>query len=94
MRARGRNNRWAAMSDEKSYEIIVNAKKKTWNSKEIGFQDVVNLAEGLPKGHFIVYTVTYRKGGNEQKPSGTLEEGQSTRVKDGMVFEVEATDRS
>lgn len=85
----------SAVSDEKTYEIIVNGRKKSWNSKEIAFQQVVDLAkDALPTGPMIVYTVTYRKGGNEHKTSGVLKDGETTRVKDAMIFEVEATDRS
>lgn len=41
----------------------------------------------------IIYTVTYRKG-DGHKPEGTLTEGERVKVKDGMIFNVTATDKS
>jgi hypothetical protein len=46
-----------------------------------------------PPGESIVYTVTYRKG-EGHKPEGTLTEGERVKVKDGMIFNVTATDKS
>ncbi len=40
-----------------------------------------------------VYTVTYKRGlGN--KPEGTLVEGDTVKVKEGMIFNVARTDKS
>lgn len=41
----------------------------------------------------IIYTVTYRRG-EGKKPEGTLVEGESVKVKDGMIFDVTRTDKS
>lgn len=60
---------------------------------EMTFNEIVALAEGLPSGQFIVYTITYRRG-HGNKPEGTLVEGESVKVKDGMIFNVTATDKS
>ena len=74
--------------------IIVNAREKTWTEKEISFEQVVKLAFPTPPpGENIVYTVTYRKG-EGHKPEGTLTQGESVKVKDGMIFNVTATDKS
>jgi Multiubiquitin len=74
--------------------IIVNAREKKWTEKEISFEQVVKLAFPTPQpGENIVYTVTYRKG-EGRKPDGTLTEGESVKVKDGMIFNVTATDKS
>ncbi len=74
--------------------IIVNAREKKWSEKEISFEQVVKIAFPTPPpGENIVYTVTYRKG-EGHKPEGTLTEGEQVKVKDGMIFNVTATDKS
>jgi hypothetical protein len=80
---------------DKQFTIIVNGREKTWTEKRISFDQVVKLAfDNPPTGPNIVLTATYRKGGNEHKPEGTLAQGDSVEVKDGMVFNVTATDKS
>lgn len=78
----------------KSSTIIVNGRQKVVNAKELSFTQVVALAfDNPPTGQDIVFTVTYRKGeGN--KPEGTMVEGDLVKVKDGMIFNVTATNRS
>lgn len=74
--------------------IIVNAREKVWTEREISFDQVVKLAFPTPPpGANIVYTVTYRRG-QGRKPEGTLTEGELVKVKDGMIFNVTATDKS
>jgi hypothetical protein len=74
--------------------IIVNAREKVWTEKEISFDQVVKLAFPTPPpGENIVYTITYRRG-EGHKPEGTMTEGESVKVKDGMIFNVTATDKS
>lgn len=79
---------------DKSITIIVNGRQKVVSTKELSFAQVVALAfDTPPTGQNIVFTVTYRKGeGN--KPEGTMVEGDVVKVKDGMVFNVTATDKS
>ena len=81
--------------NDKQVTVIVNAQPHTVTAKELSFSDVVNLAydNSPPQGENWVFTVTYRKG-HSDKPEGTLVEGQSVKVKDGMVFNVTATDKS
>ena len=80
---------------QKTYSIIVNGQQKTWDKKEISFDEVVNLAYNghPPTGQDVMFTVTYVKG-DDKKPKGTLLEGQSVRVKNGMIFDVTATNKS
>jgi hypothetical protein len=79
---------------ERSFEIFVNAQPKKWAEEMISFSQVVALAFPNPSmGGNIVYTVTYSRGPKEN-PQGTLVEGQSVRVKSGMVFDVTKTDKS
>jgi hypothetical protein len=80
---------------EKEIEIIVNGKKKVVTSKELAFDQVVDLAyepNPRPTGDNWVFTVTYRKA--EGKPEGTLLPGDTVKVKDGTIFNVTATDKS
>jgi hypothetical protein len=75
--------------------IVVNGRAKTVLKNAIlSYWDVVKLAfENPPTGDAIQYTVQYTRGqGN--KPSGTLVEGQSVKVKEGMEFDVTSTNRS
>lgn len=78
----------------KEYTIIVNGRQKVVTKKELSFTEIVALAfDNPPTGPNIVFTVTYRKGeGN--KPEGTLIEGETVKIKNGMVFNVTATDKS
>lgn len=78
----------------KTNMIIVNAQQKTVDHKDISFEEVVALAfDPVPSGENIVITVSFSKG-TDAKKEGTLQAGQSVKVKDGMVFDVTATDKS
>lgn len=76
------------------YRIIVNAREKIVTAKELTFNQVVALAfDPVPSGPYIEITVAYRKG-PAHKPHGTLTTGETVKVKDGMIFDVTATDKS
>jgi hypothetical protein len=77
----------------KSTTITVNGRTKEVAAKELSFAEVVALADGLPSGENITYTVTFRRGQGE-KPEGTLVDGQMLKVKDGMIVSVTASDKS
>ena len=82
------------MSNPKESTVIVNGRPKQVTTKDLTFMDVVRLAyDNPPTGPDVVFTVTYRKG-EDKKPEGTLVEGQSVKVKDGMIFNVTTTNRS
>lgn len=74
--------------------VIINATPHDWDEKQITFEDLVRLAfDGQPPaGPDVVITVTYSKG--EHGKSGSLLPGGSVKVKNRMVFDVIATDRS
>lgn len=78
----------------KTYNIIVNGRQKTVTTHEVTFDQIVRLAyDNPPSGPDVVITITYRRGeGN--KPQGSLVQGESVIVKDGMIFDVTATNRS
>lgn len=78
----------------KEVTIIVNGRKKVITKSELSFAEVVALAfDKPPTGENILFTITYRRG-HGNKPEGTLVEGQTVKVKEGMVFNVTATDKS
>jgi len=78
----------------KEFTIIVNGRPKVITQKEISYLEVVHLA--FPNASIdgnTIYTVTYKKG-EDRKPAGTMVNGDVVKVKDGMVFNVTATDKS
>jgi len=81
--------------EDKTITIVVNGREKEVPRKhELNFDELVALAfDDPPTGEFICFTITYRKG-HGNKPEGTLPEGESVQVKDGMIFNVTATDKS
>jgi len=79
---------------EKQTTIIVNAEEKQVTIKELTFDQVVSLAfPNASKNDNRLYTVTYRRAAGE-KPEGTLVEGGTVKVKEGMIFNVTATLKS
>jgi hypothetical protein len=79
---------------DKEIVIVVNGRKKTVDTKKLTFDELISLGfDDPPTGEFICFTITYRRGHGE-KPAGTLIEGEPVRVKDGMIFNVTATDKS
>jgi hypothetical protein len=80
---------------EHETSIIVNAQEKIVTTKDVTFEQVVDLAyDGHPpEGENWVFTVTYRRG-TDESPQGSLVKGTSVKVKKGMVFNVTATDKS
>lgn len=75
--------------------IIVDGTPYDWTEKKISYQEVVDLAydNNPPTGDNVLITVGYRKGPHD-KHEGDLDPGDSVEVKDGMIFDVTATDRS
>lgn len=77
-----------------SHTIVVNGQQKSVEADELTFDQVVALAfDPVPTGPNVMFTITYRRGHGD-KPEGTLTEGQSVKVKEGMIFDVTATDKS
>ena len=79
----------------KEIMIIVNGREKTVGIREeLTFDQLVALAfDDPPTGEFIYFTITYRRG-QSNKPEGILVEGETVKVKEGMIFNVTATDKS
>ena len=78
----------------RKYTIIVRGQKKTVTTKKVSFEEIVKLAFPTPpEGANILYTVSYEDG-PRINPQGSLKEGQSVFVKNWMIFNVTATDKS
>ena len=84
----------ASDDKEKQYDIIVNGRQKVVTEKKLSFFDIVKLAFGeiISDGRKI-YTMTFKKG-SDDKPEGILVEGDVINVKQGVIFNVSATDKS
>ena len=87
------------MSDEtgkekKDVTIIVNGTPSQVPKGKISFAQLTSIAfdNNPPTGENVVITITYSKGASPQ--SGSLLAGQEVEDKDGMVFNVRATDKS
>ncbi len=87
-------NKPDAPGQNKEFTITVNARQKTVAGSEITFNQVVELAYGAVSDNpNIVYTVTYKRGeGN--KSEGSMNKGETVKIKEGMIFNVTQTDKS
>ena len=88
------DNKHEDHEQDKSFTIIVNARPKVVTERALSFDAIIRLAfDPAPTSETTMFTVTYRKGeGN--KPEGTLVEGETVKVKEGMIFNVTATNKS
>jgi hypothetical protein len=78
----------------KSYTIVVNGEEKIVTTKRVSFSEIVKLAFPVPpSGNNILYTVSYEDG-PPANPQGSMKEGETVKVKDWMIFNVTATDKS
>ena len=78
----------------KEVTIIVNARPHKWSEINISFEQLAVLAFGsYDDSPNRGYTVTYSRGW-EPKPEGTMVKGSVVRVKNKMIFDVTATDKS
>ena len=75
-------------------ELIINARQKDWNDKIISFEQVIVLAFGTYNANpNTVFTVTYDRGPHEN-PEGSMVRGEKVYVKNKMIFNAAATDKS
>ena len=82
------------LDKNKVFTIIVNTREKTWNEKDISYEQVIVLAFGsYSDDKNTVYTVTYSRG-PESHHEGSLVKGAIVKVKNGMVFNVTQTNKS
>lgn len=75
--------------------IIINGQPKSTTERELSFDDLVSLTYdgNPPSGPNWEFTITYRRGHGD-KPEGSLVAGESVKTKEGMIFNVRATDKS
>lgn len=78
----------------KKFNIIVNGRPKEVSQRTLSFFEIIQLAfPGAVFNENIAYTVTFKRG-PASNPEGSLVEGLSINLKNGMVFNVTATDKS
>lgn len=81
-------------AQHREFTIIVNGQKKVVTTRTLTFDQIVKLAFPTPPpGNDILYTVSYEDGPPRNR-QGSLVEGQSVKIKDWMIFNVSATDKS
>ena len=74
--------------------VIVNGRPKHVTTSTLFFDQVVRLAfDPVPSGPNILFTISYENGPHAN-PEGSLMEGGSVEIKNGMIFNVTATDKS
>jgi hypothetical protein len=78
---------------EHEFTIFVNGRERTVTEKVVTFDELVVLAFGPPNYDTSVYTITYRKGPDKHE-KGSLQPGDSVKLKSGMIFNVVRTDKS
>lgn len=84
------------MAKDEDITIVVNGRQRNVpKNSELTVAQVVAMAfDNPPTGENIEFTITYRKGGNEHRPEGSMSGDDTVKVKDGTVFNVTATDKS
>lgn len=83
-----------ARDHTKTVTIVVNGRQRGVEKTEMSFDDIVRLAYPNPNtGSEFIYTVTYSKGPDHKK-EGALIEGQTVKIKEGMIFNVTETNKS
>jgi hypothetical protein len=78
----------------REYTIIVRGRPRKVTAKVQSFWDIVALAYNpVRREPGVLYTVSYSRG-PKANPEGELLDGQSVKIRDGMVFLVTETDKS
>ncbi|CAM2792228.1 multiubiquitin domain-containing protein [Janthinobacterium lividum] len=87
------NEHAAAGADHgQPFEIIINAESFDIKQKQLTFRELCLLA--FPDGQFgenVAWTVTYS---DPHGPEGSMVDGDTIKVKKGMVFNVGRSDKS
>lgn len=74
--------------------IIVNGRPTQVHKRELNFMEIVRIYDpNATINDRTAYTITYKRG-PAVNPEGSLVDGQSAKLKSGMVFNVTATDKS
>jgi hypothetical protein len=84
----------ASHHPDKQVTIYINGTPKAVQKGRITFEEIVALSfDNQPAGDGVQFTVQYSRG-HSSSSKGSLVEGQSVQVKDGMEFDVTSTNRS
>jgi hypothetical protein len=79
---------------KENHWIVVNGDRRVVHGERVTFEEIVKIAYPVPPpGTDVQFTMQYTRG-PEIKPAGTLIEGQSVKIRDGMEFDVTPTNRS
>tara|TARA_E500000318_G_scaffold111388_1_gene129809 strand:+ start:4226 stop:4918 length:693 start_codon:yes stop_codon:yes gene_type:complete len=79
---------------KRTYRIWVNGREHELAESQASYEQVVILAFGsIPNDPKISFTVAYLKGPRENR-KGTLAKGETVKIKNGMTFNVNKTNRS
>jgi hypothetical protein len=80
---------------ERSHEftVVVNGRKVETEHETLDFDQVVELSS-LPTGPDIQFTISYRRGPHINPEGSMVEGGAPVKVKSGMIFNVDSTNRS
>ena len=80
--------------DFESIILVVNGRPKNWTERKITYEQIAKLAfDNYIENETTVYTVTYTNG-PKQNEEGSMVKGDKVLVKNKMVFNVTATNRS
>jgi len=83
-----------ASKDPRTFEIIVNSRRKTVTTKQVSFEQIVQLAFPGQHDSNVVFSMTYRHAAS-QPHAGELGPGGTVKVKKkGTVFNVTRTVQS
>lgn len=77
--------------DKGVVQIVVNTRPKEWRQKDITFEQVLELAFPGQAYDLDGTTVEYSRGPGKDK---SLRPGEKVNVKEGMIFDAEAANRS
>lgn len=92
--ARPEVEHFISLEREIKLTLIVNGKKKHWEKRTISFEEIVILAfVSYDPNPNKVYTVSYDMG-PRHNPEGKMVVGDLVFVKNKMIFNVSATDKS
>ena len=81
-----------APGQNKTFSIIVNGRPREVTDHKLTYLQVVQLAfPGEQPSEGIIYTVTFS---NPHGNDGSLVEGKDVVIKDGIIFNVDRTDKS
>ena len=81
-----------APGQNKTYSIIVNGRSREVSDHKLTYLQVVQLAyPGEQPTDGVVFTVTFS---NPRGKDGSMVEGDTQVIKDGVIFNVRKTDKS